>query len=61
MICIRDNNCGICNAGKSKAKTFGIAAMQERPHAFGGTVNLNVRPGGSATLTIELPLSEKKC
>lgn len=61
MILIQDNGCGISQKKISKTKSFGMMGVRERTQTLAGGINIHSRAGVGATVSIKLPLNDKKC
>ena len=54
---ITDNGCGMGQADRAKAGSFGIRGMVERADALGGSLTLSDAPGGGTVVAIKIRLA----
>ncbi|MGE5523026.1 MAG: response regulator [Rhodospirillaceae bacterium] len=54
---VRDNGCGIAEADRHKAASFGIRGMLERTRDLGGQVEISGSDGQGTTVSVRVPLA----
>jgi signal transduction histidine kinase len=57
---IQDNGVGITEKKMSKRHSFGLLGMRERLYPFGGTITITGKNKRGTTLTVIIPVSDKK-
>lgn len=57
MLTVKDNGVGLNGAQPAPAGKFGLRMARERAAYLGGSLTVNGKPGGGATLTVVLPKS----
>jgi len=56
---VRDDGCGFDSAQISSAGHFGLLDMRERAQAMGCALQVESRPGGGASVAVEVPVKEQ--
>jgi PAS domain S-box-containing protein len=57
---VRDDGRGITEKEMRDPKSIGLTGMRERAYAMGGTLTITGSPGKGTTITVSVPLKERK-